>query len=72
MMNGLTLSSEVSLSSASSSSSSSERVRRSGVKNSANVAPRLHRSVAGASYVRGPNRSSGARYGLFEPKRREG
>jgi hypothetical protein len=47
-----------------SSSSSSLVCKRREVKNSENVTPRLHVSMAKASYVRGPNSSSGARYGL--------
>jgi hypothetical protein len=39
-------------------------VRISGVKNCAMSAPRDQRSVAQASYLRAPKRSSGARYGL--------
>lgn len=48
----------------SSSYSSCWRWSLSRVKNSASIAPRLQRSMANASYVVGPNSSSGARYGL--------
>ena len=41
-------------------SSSSPPHKRRGVKNCAKVAPRLQRSIARGSYVRVPNRSSGA------------
>lgn len=45
----------------SSSSSSSSVCKRREVKNSEKVTPRLHASMAKASYVRGPKSSSGAR-----------
>lgn len=44
-----------------SSSESASVCKRSEVKNSAKVTPRLHASMANASYVREPKRSSGAR-----------
>ena len=64
-MTGVGGMSSVSVSSSSPSSVSGLR-RRSAVKNCAKVAPRLQRSIAMGLYVRVPNKSSGALYGLFK------